>query len=87
MQTSKSAYTEHFFRVINKNGEYSPLKHTVNVPITMQASYRNRFLWEQSMANWFFIATFLPICNSERDGKGLLFMTTPRDDSFETFIQ
>ncbi|MDA3822132.1 MAG: multicopper oxidase domain-containing protein [Bacteroidales bacterium] len=22
----------HFFRVINKNGEYSPLKHTVNVP-------------------------------------------------------
>jgi hypothetical protein len=26
----------HFFRVINKNGEYSPLKHTVNVP-PMQA--------------------------------------------------
>ncbi len=22
----------HFFRVVNKNGEYSPLKHTVNVP-------------------------------------------------------
>jgi hypothetical protein len=22
----------HFFRLINKNGEYSPLKHTVNVP-------------------------------------------------------
>jgi len=22
----------HFFRVLNKNGEYSPLKHTVNVP-------------------------------------------------------
>jgi FtsP/CotA-like multicopper oxidase with cupredoxin domain len=22
----------HFFRVINENGDYSPLKHTVNVP-------------------------------------------------------
>jgi FtsP/CotA-like multicopper oxidase with cupredoxin domain len=23
----------HFFRVINENGDYSPLKHTVNVPM------------------------------------------------------
>lgn len=28
----------HFFRVINKNGEYSPLKHTVNVPPMQQVT-------------------------------------------------
>ena len=28
----------HFFRVINKNGEYSPLKHTVNVPPMQQTT-------------------------------------------------
>ncbi|WP_445737223.1 multicopper oxidase domain-containing protein [Mariniflexile sp.] len=41
----------HFFRVINKNGEYSPLKHTVNVP-PMQAVtiefYGNEY------GDWFF---------------------------------
>ena len=35
----------HFFRVINKNGEYSPLKHTVNVPpmqeVTIEFSGNN----------------------------------------------
>ena len=28
----------HFFRVINKNGDYSPLKHTVNVPPMQQVT-------------------------------------------------
>lgn len=28
----------HFFRVLNKNGEYSPLKHTVNVPPMQQVT-------------------------------------------------
>ncbi|OWP64082.1 copper oxidase [Hymenobacter amundsenii] len=28
----------HFFRVVNKNGEYSPLKHTVNVPPMQQVT-------------------------------------------------
>ncbi len=41
----------HFFRVINKNGDYSPLKHTVNVP-PMQAVtiefYGNEY------GDWFF---------------------------------
>lgn len=35
----------HFFRVINKNGDYSPLKHTVNVPpmqeVTIEFSGNN----------------------------------------------
>jgi len=41
----------HFFRVINKNGDYSPLKHTVNVPpmqsITLEF-YGNEY------GDWFF---------------------------------
>ncbi|WP_339918887.1 multicopper oxidase domain-containing protein [uncultured Flavobacterium sp.] len=41
----------HFFRVINKNGEYSPLKHTVNVPpmgnVTIEF-YGNEY------GDWFF---------------------------------
>ncbi|MEF8846660.1 MAG: multicopper oxidase domain-containing protein, partial [Bacteroidales bacterium] len=41
----------HFFRVINENGEYSPLKHTVNVPpmekITIEF-YGNEY------GDWFF---------------------------------
>lgn len=28
----------HFFRVLNKNGEYSPLKHTINVPPMQQVT-------------------------------------------------
>ncbi|MEH6408558.1 MAG: multicopper oxidase domain-containing protein, partial [Leeuwenhoekiella sp.] len=41
----------HFFRVINKNGDYSPLKHTVNVPpmesVTIEF-YGNEY------GDWFF---------------------------------
>jgi len=41
----------HFFRVLNKNGEYSPLKHTVNVPpmdkVTIEF-YGNEY------GDWFF---------------------------------
>ncbi len=33
----------HFFRVLNDNGEYSPLKHTVNVPPMQQVTIR--VLW------------------------------------------
>ena len=41
----------HFFRVINKNGEYSPLKHTVNVPPMKEVTivfYGNEY------GDWFF---------------------------------
>ncbi len=44
----------HFFRVINKNGAYSPLKHTVNVPpmqeITIEFSGNNG----DEYGDWFF---------------------------------
>tara|TARA_R110002049_G_scaffold116099_1_gene268409 strand:+ start:8073 stop:10448 length:2376 start_codon:yes stop_codon:yes gene_type:complete len=41
----------HFFRVINKNGEYSPLKHTVNVP-PMQAVTIE--FYGDEYGDWFF---------------------------------
>jgi hypothetical protein len=44
----------HFFRVLNENGEYSPLKHTVNVPpmqqITIEFSGNNG----DEYGDWFF---------------------------------
>ncbi len=41
----------HFFRVINKNGEYSPLKHTVNVPPMQQVTIE---FYDSESGDWFF---------------------------------
>lgn len=41
----------HFFRVINKNGEYSPLKHTVNVPPMQQVTIE---FYGNEYGDWFF---------------------------------
>jgi len=41
----------HFFRVINKNGEYSPLKHTVNVPPMQQVTIEFE---GNEYGDWFF---------------------------------
>ncbi|MCH7785049.1 MAG: multicopper oxidase domain-containing protein [Bacteroidetes bacterium] len=41
----------HFFRVINKNGEYSPLKHTVNVPPMQQITIE---FYGNEYGDWFF---------------------------------
>jgi len=41
----------HFFRVINKNGEYSPLKHTVNVPPMQQTTIE---FYGNEYGDWFF---------------------------------
>jgi len=41
----------HFFRVINKNGEYSPLKHTVNVPPMQQVTVE---FYGDEYGDWFF---------------------------------
>lgn len=41
----------HFFRVINKNGEYSPLKHTVNVPPMQQVTIE---FYGSEYGDWFF---------------------------------
>ncbi len=41
----------HFFRVINKNGEYSPLKHTVNIPPMQQVTIE---FYGNEYGDWFF---------------------------------
>jgi len=41
----------HFFRVINKNGEYSPLKHTVNVPPMKEVTIE---FYGNEYGDWFF---------------------------------
>lgn len=41
----------HFFRVINKNGEYSPLKHTVNVPPMKEITIE---FYGNEYGDWFF---------------------------------
>jgi CopA family copper-resistance protein len=41
----------HFFRVLNKNGDYSPLKHTVNVPPMSQVTIE---VYGQEYGDWFF---------------------------------
>ena len=41
----------HFFRVINKNGEYSPLKHTVNVPPMQEVIIE---FYGNEYGDWFF---------------------------------
>lgn len=42
----------HFFRVLNKNGEYSPLKHTVNVPPMTKVTIE--FYNGEDGGDWFF---------------------------------
>lgn len=44
----------HFFRVINKNGEYSPLKHTVNVPPMEQVTIEFSGNDGDENGDWFF---------------------------------
>ena len=41
----------HYFRVINKNGERSPLKHTVNVPPMQQVTIE---FYNEEYGDWFF---------------------------------
>ena len=41
----------HFFRVINKNGDFSPLKHTVNVASMSQVTIE---FYGQEYGDWFF---------------------------------
>ncbi len=44
----------HFFRVINKNGEYSPLKHTVNVPPMEKVTIEFYKNGGDEYGDWFF---------------------------------
>ena len=44
----------HFFRVLNENGEYSPLKHTVNVPPMQKMTIELYGNNGDEYGNWFF---------------------------------
>lgn len=44
----------HFFRVINENGDYSPLKHTVNVPPMQQVTIEFHGNDGDEYGDWFF---------------------------------
>lgn len=67
----------HFFRVINKNGEYSPLKHTVNVPpmqeMTIEFSGNNG----DEYGDWFLHCHILYHMNAGMDR--IISYDTPRD--------
>ncbi len=70
----------HFFRVLNKNGKYSPLKHTVNVPpmeaVTIEF-YGNEY------GDWFFHCHIL---YHMMGGMARVFSyDTPRDERLKEF--
>ncbi len=44
----------HFFRVINENGEYSPLKHTLNLPPMQQVTIEFHGNEGNEYGDWFF---------------------------------
>ncbi|SRX55075.1 multicopper oxidase domain-containing protein [Aequorivita sp. CIP111184] len=71
----------HFFRVINKNGEYSPLKHTVNVPpmqeVTIEFSGNNG----DEYGDWFLHCHILYHMNAGMDR--IISYDTPRDPRME----
>lgn len=70
----------HFFRVINKNGEYSPLKHTVNVA-PMQKTVIE--FDANEYGDWFFHCHVLYHLNS---GMARVFSyDTPRDERLESY--
>ncbi len=70
----------HFFRVINKNGEYSPLKHTVNVA-PMQRTVIE--FDANEYGDWFFHCHVLYHLNG---GMARVFSyDTPRDERLESY--
>jgi len=70
----------HFFRVLNKNGEYSPLKHTVNVPPMQQVTIE---FYGNEYDDWFFHCHIL---YHMMGGMARVFSyDTPRDKRMEEY--
>jgi CopA family copper-resistance protein len=70
----------HFFRVINENGERSPLKHTVNVPPMQKVVIE---FYNEEYGDWFFHCHILYHLMS---GMNRIFSyDTPRDERMEEF--
>ncbi len=71
----------HFFRVINKNGSYSPLKHTVNVPPMQEVTIE---FYGNEYGDWFFHCHIL---YHMMGGMARVFSyDTPRDERMEPFL-
>ena len=70
----------HFFRVINQNGERSPLKHTVNVPPMQEVTIE---FYNEEYGDWFFHCHVLYHMMS---GMTRIFSyDTPRDERMEDY--
>ncbi|WP_246085347.1 multicopper oxidase domain-containing protein [Paucihalobacter ruber] len=70
----------HYFRVVNKNGERSPLKHTVNVPPMEQVTIE---FYNEEYGDWFFHCHVLYHMMS---GMARIFSyDTPRDERMEAY--
>ncbi len=70
----------HFFRVINKNGAYSPLKHTVNVPPMQRITIE---FYGDEYGDWFFHCHIL---YHMMGGMARVFSyDTPRDPRMEEY--
>ena len=70
----------HFFRVLNKNGDYSPMKHTVNVPPMQKVTIE--FLGNEA-GDWFFHCHIL---YHMMGGMARVFSyDTPRDKRLDAF--
>jgi FtsP/CotA-like multicopper oxidase with cupredoxin domain len=70
----------HFFRVLNKNGEYSPLKHTVNVPPMQSVTIE---FYGNEYGDWFFHCHIL---YHMMGGMARVFSyDTPRDPRMKNF--
>ena len=70
----------HFFRVINKNGDYSPLKHTVNVPPMREVTIE---FYGDEYGDWFFHCHILYHMMS---GMTRIFSyDTPRDERMKDY--
>ncbi|OBX25878.1 hypothetical protein LX77_03157 [Gelidibacter algens] len=70
----------HFFRVINKNGDYSPLKHTVNVPPMQEVTIE---FYGNEYGDWFFHCHILYHMMSGM--ARVISYDTPRDPRMEEF--
>ena len=73
----------HFFRVINENGEYSPLKHTVNVPPMQQVTIEFYGNNGDEYGDWFFHCHILYHMMSGM--ARVISYDTPRDPRLEKY--
>jgi len=70
----------HFFRVLNENGEYSPLKHTVNVPAMRKVTIE---FYGNEYGDWFFHCHILYHLMGGMDR--VISYDTPRDPRLEPY--